>query len=85
MSLRSRAAAMLDSNDRAMEMHLALGALAVLVFLALSVYVVVWRGAAFDQQAFGTGLGAVFIATGIAAVGQGIQRRTQDGPVPPAT
>lgn len=83
MSIKSRAAAMFDSNDRATEMHLALGALVVLTFLFLEAWSVLVKNKDFDMQGFGIGIGAVFVATGVGAVAQGIQRRTQDGPVPP--
>ncbi len=41
-----------------------LGAMSVLVFLGLTIYVVVWRGGAWNMTEFGIGLGAVFTATG---------------------
>ncbi len=41
-----------------------LGALAVLVFLGLTVYVVVWQKGEWKMTEFGIGLGAVFAATG---------------------
>jgi len=50
------------------------GALAALV---LQVYVVVWRGQAFDLQAFGIGMGALCASVGAAL---GLKKETEPKP-----
>lgn len=68
---------LVDVQDRAIEMHLVCALLGVLTFLGLSIYVVVVKAQPFDPAAFGQGLGLVFLGTGAAALGQGLQRRAQ--------
>lgn len=73
-------AALLDSDHRAIELHLLSGAAGVATYLGLWIFVVVVRGATFDGASFGTGLAAVMAGTGVAAWGQGLQRKAQGPP-----
>lgn len=73
-------AQMLDSDARAVELHLLLGALANVAFIVLTAFDVIARGRPFDMVGFGTGLGLVMAATGIASVAQGVGRRAQGPP-----
>lgn len=41
-----------------------LAVLSIVVGLGLAIYVVVWKGQPFDMQAYGLGLGAVFLSVG---------------------
>ncbi|AXI83270.1 hypothetical protein FUT69_09120 [Xylella taiwanensis] len=43
-----------------------LGILVVFIALALTIYTVVWRGQAFDPQAFCFGMGSIFASIGAA-------------------
>jgi hypothetical protein len=60
-----------DDQRHADEMAI-LSILGVLAFIGLSAYAVIWKGQAWDPQAYGIGLGA---AIGAAAMGMGIKAR----------
>lgn len=68
---------LLDSDDRATELHLALGAAAVLTALALTIWTVTVQDKPFDVSSFGQGIGFLFSGIGIAAISSGLQRKAQ--------
>lgn len=68
---------LLDSDDRSIELHLALGALAVIVGLILAGWSVIVQSKPFDMMSYGTGIGALFTGIGIAAISAGLQRKAQ--------
>lgn len=53
------------ADNKTFDIARVLAALSVLVFLGLAIYAVVKLGQAWDPQAFGVGLGAVFAAIGV--------------------
>lgn len=74
----------LDSRDRGIELH-AVALIGILaVFLGLEIYTVAALKHPFDPVAFGAGVTAIFTAYGLAAVGQGGQRRLEGDTPPPA-
>lgn len=73
--------ALFDSDARAAEIGLVLGALGVVAFIGLAGFDVLVRGRPFDMQGYGAGLGLVMTATGVAAWGQGLGRKAQGPPV----
>jgi hypothetical protein len=65
-----------DSNTSKMESHILLTAVSVMAFIGFTAYVVFTTGA-FDPSAFGQGIGFISAGQGLAAGGQGIQRKLQ--------
>lgn len=82
MTCRSFFSALLNSDDRGMELHLVLGAVAILIGLGLTVWTVIVQDKPFDIVSFGQGIGYLFTGAGIAAVAQGLQRKAQGAPPP---
>jgi hypothetical protein len=66
----------LDSKNPRAEAHLAMTILASLAFIIFTGYVVIKTGV-FDAQSFGMGFGLLFAGGGVAAGGQGLQRKLE--------
>lgn len=71
---------LLDSEDPQVELHLAITAVAAILYMVLSAWTVIALEKPFDGQAFGIGLGVLLTGGGIGAVCQGVQRRVENGP-----
>lgn len=66
----------LDSKNPRAEAHLAMTILASIAFIIFTGYVVMKTGV-FDAQSFGMGFGLLFAGGGVAAGGQGLQRKLE--------
>lgn len=66
-----------DSRSRAVEAHLVMLCLGVGAFVGLSIYHVVILRHSFEPDLYGQGLGFLLSGGGVAAVGQGLQRKAE--------
>ena len=72
-------ASLLDTRNRAAELHLLLSFAGGVVYLILWVHVVMMKWQPFDGMAFGGGLGALMAGTGLASMTQAFGRRAENG------
>jgi len=68
---------LIDSGDRGVEAHLVLLCCGALALIGLSIYHVVILHNGFDPDPFGQGLGYLLAGNGVAAWGQGLQRKSE--------
>jgi len=68
---------MLDSQDRAVEAHIVLTALSVVVFLFAMLWEILAQGKTVSLMDCGTGIGGILTGGGAAAWGIGVQRRAE--------
>ena len=74
----------LNSTDKTIEAHLVMFVLVVLALVGLTVYSVVVQNQPFAPKEFGFASAAIFGGCGMAAWGQGLQRRAEgDNSLPP--
>ena len=70
---------LVDSRNKEIEAHLVLLCIGVVVFIALSIYHVVVLAHAFDPDPYGQGFAFLMTGGGVAAWGQGMQRKAEKG------
>lgn len=67
MSLQDVARQLMTESDNVThDLYRYLALLAIATGLSLNVFAVGWKGQAFDMQAFGVGVGALFAGVGVA-------------------
>lgn len=67
---------LIDSFDRGVEAHIVCVVVLAIGFVVIA-GVAMWFGKPFDAQAYGIGAGVILGGGGVAAAGQGMQRKQE--------
>ncbi len=82
---RSVAKALMNMQDSSLEMHLFLGAFAIIVMILYSGYDLAYNATSFNPSDYAQAVGCCFVAVGLSSWGQGVQRKLYHKRVPEAT
>lgn len=75
LSLRGILGRVANADDARAEMHLLLGALAIIFMILYTGYNLAYQAHGFDPSNYGEGLAYTFTGVGVAGWGQGLQRK----------